>query len=244
MTTCQKNTTRKYKERPSPPYHASDCKGKSMKGNDGTMYISKADAKGIYKWIRKGTQTRKVSGKRYEIHDNGGVPFYVYVKPKEKQVTVTKTVYDANFDKIIDEKELFQKKYQDIFIGDNILHDPKYLPFGQGKGNSILLQIKDNEYVYIGSEIYTFYTVKGDSIQSYHSPIGNNDFPYPVSVGKDNLYFMLSDDHVYVPKIHFDMKKDLYGQFYGHTVKDEETKKAIEKDKKKFKLKMIQKWHV
>ena len=236
---CKKVDTRKYKNRPSPPYHASECKGKSMKGNDGAMYISKADAKGVYKWVHKESKTRKVSGKRYEIHDNYSRPFFVNVDSKQKSLVVLKTKYDEKNEKYLEDKQIFQTKFKDIFLGDNKLRDPNAAPFGWGKGNSILVHV-NSDYIYIGSEIYSFQAVKGDMIVDYHSPVGNNDVPYPVAIGKTYAYFMLSDDYMYVPLTHFDMKKDLYAQFYGYTV-DEETKKAIEKDKKKFKIKMIHK---
>ena len=51
---CTKLTNAKYANRPGPPYaaNAEDCKGRIKIGNDGNMYISKADKKGIYKWFK------------------------------------------------------------------------------------------------------------------------------------------------------------------------------------------------
>ena len=43
-------TTKKYNQRPSPPYSATDFCGKKMKGNDGLMYISKPNKKNICSW--------------------------------------------------------------------------------------------------------------------------------------------------------------------------------------------------
>ena len=39
----------KYKSRPSPPYHAGDCKDKILEHN-GASWLSKADTNNIYKW--------------------------------------------------------------------------------------------------------------------------------------------------------------------------------------------------
>jgi hypothetical protein len=50
--TCSKQTTSKYTSRPSPPYPANECCNRTMIGNDGNMYISKVDKKGICKWIK------------------------------------------------------------------------------------------------------------------------------------------------------------------------------------------------
>jgi hypothetical protein len=40
---CRKETLKKYRTRPSPPYRAGFCVGKKKKGNDGHMYVSKSD---------------------------------------------------------------------------------------------------------------------------------------------------------------------------------------------------------
>jgi hypothetical protein len=58
---CKELKTKKYKSRSSPAYSAMDCKGKTMKGNDGQTYISKADKNGVYKWVLSKTGTKKAS---------------------------------------------------------------------------------------------------------------------------------------------------------------------------------------
>ena len=47
---CIKQTQKKYLERPSPPYSATDCPGMTLPGNDGKVYVSVANAKGVYAW--------------------------------------------------------------------------------------------------------------------------------------------------------------------------------------------------
>jgi len=47
---CVKQTTKKYTERPSPPYPAQECAGQQKMGNDGLMYESVMKANGIYSW--------------------------------------------------------------------------------------------------------------------------------------------------------------------------------------------------
>ena len=47
---CIKQTQKKYLERPSPPYSATDCPGMTIPGNDGKIYVSVANAKGVYAW--------------------------------------------------------------------------------------------------------------------------------------------------------------------------------------------------
>ena len=48
---CVRQYTKKYMERPSPPYPASECIGTIKVGNDGNLYISKQYASGEGRWI-------------------------------------------------------------------------------------------------------------------------------------------------------------------------------------------------
>ncbi len=49
-TECVAQTLKKYRERPSPPYSAADCCGMTLEGNDGKLYNSVANARGICQW--------------------------------------------------------------------------------------------------------------------------------------------------------------------------------------------------
>jgi hypothetical protein len=49
---CVKQTSKKYTNRPSPPYSAADCPNKIKTGNDGKKYISIPSYEtGIFKWM-------------------------------------------------------------------------------------------------------------------------------------------------------------------------------------------------
>jgi hypothetical protein len=71
---------------------------------------------------------------------------------------------------------------------------------GYGKyfdGNTILIKLKQNKYIFIGASIYIF-TIDYEIIK-YVSPIGNNDVSYPYAIDiKNNYYLML--DSVIIPK--------------------------------------------
>ena len=54
MPSCIEQKTKKYKSRGSPPYSAMDCKNSTKTGNDGASYTSKADKRGIYRWVKSG----------------------------------------------------------------------------------------------------------------------------------------------------------------------------------------------
>jgi hypothetical protein len=200
--------------------------------------------------------------KSYEIHDNGGRPFRVEIQGKEvilfKNMDTYKLV-DGKFTTISNpEKQIKQFTADTIFVG-------KKSPQGgydglkpkEAEGNSLLLEV-GSKYVYIGSEIYEWTPVKGDVVEAYYSNIGNSDVPYPYAIGRTHIYIML--DKVAVEKSFFNMKGDIYQQYYAGTTylpmclkgyqdtsicKDKEAAKARIKELKektvKLKKKVLQK---
>ena len=48
---CKEVKNSKYQTRKSPAFHATNCKGLTKKGKNGD-YVSKANSRGIYKWIK------------------------------------------------------------------------------------------------------------------------------------------------------------------------------------------------
>jgi hypothetical protein len=150
------------------------------------------------------TQTHKQKkSKLYKIHDNGSTPYVVEITGKN--VSVYKTIGDP--------KHLFDVTADNIFIGKKSKTGgysgvtPK-----NAVGNSILLKINESKYIYIGHQNYEFKPIKGDDIQKYYSDIGNNDVPYPYAIGNTHIYIMLYK--VAIEKSYFDMKKNIYDQFY------------------------------
>ncbi len=211
---CVEIKSQKYQTRKSPAYHAKDCKDQVKEGKDGT-YESKPDKNGTYKWIKQTRKQPKKKGvKTYETHYNGTTPFLV--EDDGKAVTVFKTVYTkGEYEEYTAGKQVIRQPYKKIFIGDNDLKLIMYERKGWGKGNTILVQISANKYMYIGDKIYTFEPVKGDKIQAYYSPVGNSDVPYPWAVGTSHTYLML--DAVTIPTKFIDVNaKDPYWAYYGY----------------------------
>ena len=230
---CSIATTKKYRTRKGPPYHAKDCKQMIKKGNDKKEYRSIPDKKGVYKWVRIGNKgiTRKKGMTSYTITDNGSKPFVVDVYPSHVEV-FRQSFNDHSYTR---DKKVLDASYQTIFIGDNDLKDNAYATKGKYKGNSILLLSRPGHYLYIGHTIYSFQTKDKEPITSYFSPVGNSEVPYPYAVGEHHTYFML--DNEMVPTEYVDVKKDGYAQFYGYI--DTGKKSAIESSKKKYKTKCI-----
>jgi hypothetical protein len=127
--------------------------------------------------------------------DNGGTAFFVEVG---KTVTVSKNM-DTEDGEWIDikktRKSLFSVTPEKVF---------------RGKG-SVLLKLKTC-YRFIGHIIYDFLPVKGDTIVSFHSNIGNSGVDYPYAIGKTHVYLFLGK--VAVEKSYFDLKEDIYDQYY------------------------------
>lgn len=81
---------------------------------------------------------------------------------------------------------LAPRPYRKAFIGT----DRKHLDTWKA-GNTILLQLTSDTYMYIGESVKTFKVAPGDEIVAYKSPIGNSAVPYPYAIGKKRLYLLM-----------------------------------------------------
>ena len=176
-----------------------------------------------YKIIKK-----KLTGyKTYFIHDNGGRPYLIYIKKNnvliyshsDKKIA---SDYDKNDNK---NKWMYIKKIVEynpvkIFIGKSPITEVTKKSNGYGKkfdGNTILLQLLNNKYIFIGGTIYSF--ISEDNITKFISPVGNNDVPYPVVIGEKNIYFMLHQKYIekkYFLNLSKEIENKAYMYFYGH----------------------------
>ena len=179
--------------------------------------------------MKKSMTTRKQ--KRYDIHDNGSVPFQVEVNVKSVCVLKNMDTYKMVNGKFTvtenPRKKLFTVKCDEVFIGKKSPTGPTSPP-----GNTILLKV-GSKYTYIGSKIYEFSPVKDDVILKYYSDLGNSDVAYPYAVGKTHIYIML--DKVAIDKSLLNMKDDIYKQHYTCTTWNH--KNPICKNRKTIKLK-------
>jgi hypothetical protein len=224
---CKEVKNTKYQTRKSPAFHAGNCKGLTKKGKNGE-YVSKANSRGIYKWI-KTAKTATKGKKAYLIHNNGARPFRVEVSGKHVEIykgTANGTSMDYNIlIKSLTVKDVHVGKYSGAF----------------GLGNSLLLDLGEKKYIHIGFDIYEF--KMEDDFEAYYSLIGNSDVPYPVLLGSKYVYFML--DYKYVPRSLFKGKmnakewEDAYQYYYGY--KDYETGSIIDEAIRKEKVQKINK---
>jgi len=148
-----------------------------------------------YKEIKK----KHIGYKTYFTHFNGGRPYLVYIKNNEVYVYhIPKNVYIDYLLYSNNEKnnkwmyiELVEKfNVNKIFIGKSPLIEMTNFSGGHGKyfdGNTILLLLNNNNYIYIRDTIQKFKI--NDKIKKYFSFVGNNDIPYPIALGEKNIYF-------------------------------------------------------
>jgi len=63
---CRKKTTKKYALRPGPPYPANEagCRGRRKRGNDGKMYASEPDERGVHQWKQVARRSRSRTSPR------------------------------------------------------------------------------------------------------------------------------------------------------------------------------------
>jgi len=202
MPPCKEVKAAKYQTRKSPSFHAQDCKDMTKKGKDGN-YISKPDVRGVYKWVKAGSQTRKkCNTTTYTILDNGNHPFQVEVNGKT--VEICKGTHDPDDYDIVNYNVSVKKlPVQDVYPGE-ALCDPAIMvgrDFMCGKeylGNTVLLHVSGNRYIYVGATIYEF--TMEDDFEAYYSVIGPNDVPCPVLLGSKNVYLLGSNICSYIPR--------------------------------------------
>jgi hypothetical protein len=152
--------------------------------------------------------------KTYHIHDNGGRPFKVEIEGKTVRVykQTDLPVQGGTVLTYTDEPVLTFKNVEKVFIGKSPKRMMTKFSGGHGPafdGNSILLHIEGLKYVYIGSEIFSFYAL--GKIVKYVSLVGNNDVPYPYAVDKEGRNYLMIEDVVLenAPK-----NKDPYSYYY------------------------------
>ena len=153
----------------------------------------------------------------YKIHDNGGTPFTVAVDKTAKTAVVTSWGYDFDTEKRIKGPVVLTTGYEEIWIGR---HSRRYEPEDYYErepgqlGNTILLRVKGNTYIWIGWKILQFTLPANEIVVAYDSPIGNNDVPYPAVFTNRRVLLMIEE--VSVPNDALNLKGDPYAQYYGH----------------------------
>ena len=191
--------------RKSPTAHAAENKiGQIKKGNDINNWII-LEKNNVKRWYLLGKY------KKYYTMDNGTNKYKIIINDKNIYVFYDEPEYETLVYNI--------KNYKNIFIGKNTkkyrIYDKIYL------GSSVLVEIKKNSYVFIGSSIIQFTTK--EPIIEFHSIMGNNFVVYPFALTNDYAYLIL--ENVYLERdfddnepyeVYYDFKKKWNRKSYNY----------------------------
>jgi len=144
--------------------------------------------------------------KIYLTHNNGDRPFRVQFDTKKREIEVFREDNNCLIDIYTPER---------IFIGKSPKNKMTEYSGGYGKrfdGNTILLHLEYNIYLYIGDIIYTFQSES--KIVEYISPIGNNDVPYPYAKDQNENYYLFIEQVIIKWNKLIDEFDDPYTYYY------------------------------
>jgi hypothetical protein len=144
--------------------------------------------------------------KKYFTYDSGEKSFLIYIKQNNVSTSELSDkfivyIYKKNLDNIYNilVSHFIALK---IFIGKTPIIKMSKYSTSSGKnfdGNTILLLLNDNNYVFISDNNIQKFTTDNDKILKFYSFI-INDSPHPLAIGKKHFYFFLYPDG-YLPKI-------------------------------------------
>ncbi|AYV79066.1 MAG: hypothetical protein Faunusvirus2_13 [Faunusvirus sp.] len=164
--------------------------GTKKMGNNGEMWIVVVTKTNVKRWapIKNDELSKYQHGRKYYTHNNGGRPYVVYLANK-----TTVAIFAVDTKRLIKVYNNVEK----VFVGRYSIKSRRGKIYrAKFTGNSILLKLAGDKYVFIGHCVYEFKAV--DDIKYYYSLVGNSDVPYPVAVGERFVYFML--DSMYINK--------------------------------------------
>lgn len=122
--------------------------------------------------------------KIYLTHHNGDRPYRVQFDTEKREIEVFREGDNCLIDVYTPER---------IFIGKSPKNSMTEFSGGYGRsfdGNTFLLHLAGNTYLYIGNCIYIFQSES--RIIEYFSPVGNNDVPYPYAKDEyENIYLLV-----------------------------------------------------
>ena len=113
-------------------------------------------------------------------------------------------------DKIIE--PLYSRVVTEFFV-EKVFADEEPRKYRWQPGSSVLLKIAKNLYIHVSKQVIMFET--DEEILSFYSPVGDRCVPYPVAVGKLNIY-CLWDLHVVDKQMFYESK------FYKTNISEED----------------------
>lgn len=218
------------------------------------MYYEHKYIKYKMKYINAKEQTGGAKQEEYLTHDNGGRPFKVVIDKNINQVTVYKANWNIDRDNcrncddyvfykdpilVVDPEEIFIGKSPKIAMTEFSLgYGPKF------DGNSILLHMKADKYIFIGSNIFSFESLA--KIIKFVSPVGGSDVPYPYAIDENNNYYLLTEDVILGAKSYDEYMKEYdepYEYYYDYRLITMD-RGYVNPKKPKNKFRDIDEWYI
>jgi hypothetical protein len=148
---------------------------------------------------------------QYDIHDNGGRPFRVFVNRSRKEIAIHKEVENEDDDdddvSVYESQPVITLKYKRIWIGFGSYDDPQGKGEDNGKwseGNTILVEPvegqspgkKPTRLIVIERAIWEMHLTNIDEhVEKYVSLVGNSDVTY-ASIWTNKYVYLVSDGRV------------------------------------------------
>jgi hypothetical protein len=131
----------------------------------------------------------------YDTYFNGGNDFRVKILNDNKVVVYKLKSKNINDEWKLIETTRFDFEVQRILIGKSPKTYCSLYSGGYGDkydGNSILLHLEKNKYVFICEKMYSFESI--DEIYRFVSPVGNSGCPYPYAFDRShNVYLFIEN---------------------------------------------------
>ena len=153
----------------------------------------------------------------YYTHDNGGRPYKVIINNNSQlNKNSNKIEIFNNYNGCL----IAEYNHIKIWIGESPHTEMTDYSDGYGEkfiGNSILIEIQNDYYIFIGDTIYSF--IAENKIIKYVSEVGNNDVPYPYAVDSNNQYYLMIEG-VILKNIPTEYNYNPYGYYYHSDTKE------------------------
>ena len=165
--------------------------------------------------VGRRNQWKKITG--HFTHP--GMPFYI--EENKGKIIVRKgrtdqaarlawySTSDSKPGPIYDKTVLTIPKYTKMWLGENDGPSVCRLESGKFTGNSILVHVKGDKYIFIGDHVLEFRAP--DRITEFYSSL-HGDFVYPLAIGETNSYFFCDDK--YLPNSVLPSGQDPYTYFF------------------------------
>jgi hypothetical protein len=158
--------------------------------------------------INKSTIKIKHIGKKYFIQDNTHIPFLVCInRARNNEIMIYKMKkdtykpddfrdrYSTKYSYLYSEEVYKIKKPTKIFIGKSLKNEITFSSDTYGKrydGNTILVEIGTNEYIFIGKRIY-YFKAKTEIVE-FNAPITHNEVAMPYAIDQTGNYYLFVEN--------------------------------------------------